>query len=57
LSADLRLMAKSLNTTVNELEDELITLILDEKIQGRIDSHNKVFIINTAGQDIYILEK
>jgi hypothetical protein len=38
-------MAKSLNTTVNELEDELISLILDEKIQGRIDSHNKVDFI------------
>lgn len=42
MSADLKLMAKSLNTTVNELEDELITLILDEKILGRIDSQNKV---------------
>lgn len=42
LSADLRLMASSFNTTVNSLEDELMSLILDGKIQARIDSHNKV---------------
>lgn len=42
LSADLRLMATSFNTTVASLEDELMSLILDGKIQARIDSHNKV---------------
>ena len=42
LSADLRLMASSFNTTVNQLEDELMALILDGQIQARIDSHNKV---------------
>ena len=42
LSADLRLMASSFNTTVASLEDELMSLILDGKIQARIDSHNKV---------------
>ena len=41
-SADLRLMASSFNTTLASLEDELMTLILDGKIQARIDSHNKV---------------
>ena len=41
-SADLRLMASSFNTSVAALEDELMTLILDGKIQARIDSHNKV---------------
>ena len=41
-SADLRLMAGSFNTTVVSLEDELMTLILEGKIQARIDSHNKV---------------
>ena len=41
-SADLRLMAGSFNTSVGSLEDELMTLILEGKIQARIDSHNKV---------------
>ena len=45
LSADLRLMASSFNTTVNQLEDELMTLILEGQIQARIDSHNKVRIL------------
>ena len=35
-------MATSFNTTVASLEDELMSLILDGKIQARIDSHNKV---------------
>ena len=45
-SADLRLMASSFNTTLASLEDELMTLILDGKIQARIDSHNKVRKLN-----------
>lgn len=45
LSADLRLMASSFNTTVNQLEDELMTLILEGQIQARIDSHNKVRVL------------
>ena len=40
-------MASSFNTTVTDLEDELMALILDGQIQARIDSHNKV---NTANQ-------
>lgn len=35
-------MAESFNTTVPCLEDELTQLILDDQIQARIDSHNKV---------------
>ena len=35
-------MAGSFNTTVPALEDELTQLILDDQIQARIDSHNKV---------------
>ena len=38
-------MASSFNTTVNQLEDELMTLILEGQIQARIDSHNKVRIL------------
>ena len=35
-------MAAAFNTTVPELENELMGLILDGQIQARIDSHNKV---------------
>lgn len=41
-SADLSKMAVAFNTTVVQLEDELMQLILDSKISARIDSHNKV---------------
>jgi len=50
LSADLRLMASSFNTTVNQLEDELMALILDGQIQARIDSHNKVLYSQDVDQ-------
>lgn len=43
-SADLSKMALAFNTTVVQLEDELMQLILDNKISARIDSHNKVRI-------------
>ncbi len=42
ISADLKIMASSFNTTVSILEDELMALILEGKIRARIDSHNKV---------------
>ena len=35
-------MASCFNTSVADLEDELMILILDGQIQARIDSHNKV---------------
>lgn len=38
-------MAQAFNTTVGALEDELMQLILDNQIQARIDSHNKVIIV------------
>ena len=38
----MRKMAASFNTTVAELEDELMQLILEAQINARIDSHNKV---------------
>ena len=44
-SADMKCMAAAFNTSVRELEDELMQLILDGQIQARIDSHNKVRII------------
>ena len=63
-SADLRLMAGSFNTSVASLEDELMTLILEGKIQARIDSHNKVNItfeilnlkIHHLNNDIKVVE-
>jgi len=50
LSADLRLMAASFNTNVNDLENELMSLILDGQIQARIDSHNKVLFSQDVDQ-------
>lgn len=41
-SADLRKMSAAFNTSLAELEDELIILILEGQIQARIDSQNKV---------------
>lgn len=46
LSADMKRMATAFNRTVPALEDELMQLILDGQIQARIDSHNKVFLLN-----------
>ena len=42
LSADMRKMATAFNTSVADLEDEVMQLILDGQINARIDSHNKV---------------
>lgn len=35
-------MAEAFNTTVSGLEKELAKLIMENQIQARIDSHNKV---------------
>ena len=45
LSADMSKMAVAFNTTVLDLEDELMQLILDGQINARIDSHSKVSYI------------
>lgn len=42
VSADLNKMATAFNTSVNSLEDELTTLILDGQISARIDSRKKI---------------
>lgn len=44
-SADLRKMAICFNTSLPELEDELMQLILDGHIKARIDSINKVSMV------------
>jgi len=49
-SADLNKMANSFNTTVTNLENELMKLILDGSIQARIDSHNKVLLAQDVDQ-------
>lgn len=38
-------MALAFNTSVNLLEEELTHLILDGQIQARIDSQNKVSLV------------
>lgn len=42
LSLSISKMADTFNTNVQELEIELAKLIMDGKINGRIDSHNKI---------------
>jgi len=49
-SADLNKMANSFNTTVINLENELMKLILDGSIAARIDSHNKVLLAQDVDQ-------
>jgi len=49
-SADLNKMANSFNTSVINLENELMKLILDGSIQARIDSHNKVLLAQDVDQ-------
>ncbi|XP_022650923.1 COP9 signalosome complex subunit 1-like isoform X2 [Varroa jacobsoni] len=42
LTADMNMMAVAFNTTVQQVEEEMMQLVLDNQIQARIDSHNKV---------------
>ncbi|KFM79956.1 COP9 signalosome complex subunit 1, partial [Stegodyphus mimosarum] len=49
-SADMNKMAQAFNTTVSALEDELMQLILDNQIQARIDSHNKILYAKDIDQ-------
>ncbi|TRY79936.1 hypothetical protein TCAL_02257 [Tigriopus californicus] len=57
LCADLKLMASCFNTTLLDLEDELMTLILDGQIQARIDSHNKALYAQDVDQRNATFEK
>ncbi|CAG0917261.1 unnamed protein product [Notodromas monacha] len=56
-SADMKCMATAFNTTVKDLEDEIIQLILDGQIQARIDSHNKVLYARAVDQRSATFEK
>lgn len=57
VSADMGKMAESFNTTVPCLEDELTQLILDDQIQARIDSHNKILFAREVDQRSTTFEK
>ncbi|XP_039000425.1 COP9 signalosome complex subunit 1-like isoform X1 [Hibiscus syriacus] len=50
LSVDLRMMADAFKTSVAGLENELESLIADNQIQARIDSHNKILYARHADQ-------
>ncbi|XP_033630470.1 COP9 signalosome complex subunit 1-like isoform X2 [Asterias rubens] len=57
VSADMSKMATSFNTTIPELEDELMQLILDGQINARIDSHNKILYARDVDQRSSTFEK
>ncbi|XP_017298476.1 COP9 signalosome complex subunit 1b [Diaphorina citri] len=57
LSADLNKMSVAFNTTIQALENELMTLILDGQIQARIDSHNKILYAKQQDQRSTTFEK
>ncbi|THU56250.1 hypothetical protein C4D60_Mb11t15300 [Musa balbisiana] len=50
ISVDLHTMAGAFKTSVAGLEKELEALITDDKIQARIDSHNKILYARHADQ-------
>ncbi|KAJ3032870.1 cop9 signalosome complex subunit [Rhizophlyctis rosea] len=57
LSVDINKMAAAFNTSVAHLEAELASLIRENEIQGRIDSHNKILKVKSADQRSQIFEK
>ncbi|PAN51940.1 hypothetical protein GQ55_9G641800 [Panicum hallii var. hallii] len=50
ISVDLNTMATAFKTSVSMLEKELAALITENKIQARIDSHNKILYARHADQ-------
>uniref|UniRef100_A0ACD5U4P2 Uncharacterized protein n=1 Tax=Avena sativa TaxID=4498 RepID=A0ACD5U4P2_AVESA len=50
ISVDLNTMAVAFKTSVSMLEKELAALITDNKVQARIDSHNKILYASHADQ-------
>lgn len=57
LSADMRKMSEAFNCTIFDLENEIMQLILDGQIQGRIDSHNKILFAKNADHRSLTFEK
>ncbi|XP_050520378.1 COP9 signalosome complex subunit 1b [Daktulosphaira vitifoliae] len=56
-SADLRKMAMCFNTSLTDLENELMQLILDGHIKARIDSINKILYARHPNQRVETFEK
>merc|ERR1719312_829991 len=54
---DLKKMAVFFNVEVAEIESEVASLILDEKIKGVIDSHNKVLVLQNINKRKEVFEK
>ncbi|KAL0309205.1 UNVERIFIED_CONTAM: COP9 signalosome complex subunit [Sesamum radiatum] len=50
VSVDLQMMASAFKTSVTDLEKELETLIPNNQIKARIDSHNKILYARHADQ-------
>ncbi|KAI4996383.1 hypothetical protein ZWY2020_051168 [Hordeum vulgare] len=50
ISVDLNTMASAFKRSVSMLEKELVALITENKIQARIDSHNKILYARHADQ-------
>ncbi|EDV97606.1 COP9 signalosome complex subunit 1b [Drosophila grimshawi] len=50
MSADMHKMATAFNSTIGDLENEVMQLILDGQIQARIDSHNRILYAKEADQ-------
>lgn len=48
-SVKIPFISKELNIPENEVENLLVSLILDEQIKGRIDQVNQVLVLKTAG--------
>ncbi|XP_067936793.1 COP9 signalosome complex subunit 1-like [Watersipora subatra] len=57
VSADMAKMATAFNTTVADLENELMLLILEGEINARIDSHNKVIYAKDINSRQHTFEK
>ncbi len=49
-NANMTIMARQLNTTIDVLEDELVHLIRSGKIKARIDSKNKILYVADTDQ-------
>mmetsp|Transcript_37463 Transcript_37463/g.60668 ORF Transcript_37463/g.60668 Transcript_37463/m.60668 type:complete len:389 (-) Transcript_37463:225-1391(-) len=57
VSVDLSTMAEAFNTTVTNLEHEVAHLIMENQIQARIDSHNKILYARHADQRAATFQK
>lgn len=56
-AANMHKMADAFNTTVHDLEKEIIALIYDGQIKARIDSHNKILYAKDIDPRTTIFER